>query len=120
MSELSKNTVLKYLSNIYNERTYDVNNYTEDGKSLSIEDLHRKTNLNLDVLNSILKSLSYNDYIKPISLHGHTSTFYLITEKGFDALVDKRFVWYAISLDKVLKIIPIIISSLALWVALRK
>lgn len=120
MSDLSKNKILKELSVIYNQRTYDGTNYTEEGKSLSVEELNIKTNIRIDELNNLLKSLAYNDYIKSTCLHGKSSTYYYITDKGFDALSDKRFIWYSLSLDKIFNLVTIIISVLALVVAIVK
>lgn len=120
MSNLKKQRILKELSKVYNERTYSAIDFTEEGKSISTEDLHRETKIDLDSLNTLLKSMYYNDYIKAVKLHGKELTFYHITDKGFDALSDKRFVWYAPSLDKVLKVLPIIISIIALFVSIMK
>lgn len=116
MTEQIKHKILSELSKIYINRTYSGTNYSEQGKSLSTEELNIKTKIKLDDLNTILKSLCYNDYIKPVCLQGSNSTFYLITDKGFDALSDKRFLWYYPSTDK----ISIILSVIALLVSIFK
>src|SRR5690554_5464901 len=121
MTDLKKHRILKLLSDEYNNKSYSGNDYTEEGKSLSVEDIHRKTTINLDELNLILKALQYNDYVKFTHLHdGKGLTYYYITDKGRDALLDKRFVWYSLSFDKTLKILPIIISLIALYLSIFK
>ena len=90
----SKHKVLKELLKTYNDRTYDGTNYTEEGKSLSTEEIHRRIKSDLDITNVLLSSLHYHDYIKKTCLKGSNSTFWLITDKGRDALSEKRFLWY--------------------------
>lgn len=119
--EINKHKILKNLNDIYNNRSYSGTDYTEKGKSLSTEDLHRETKIELDKLNLILSSLKSYDYIKSTKLHdGKNLTYYYITDKGRDALLDKRFVWYALSFDKFLRVIPIVISIIALLISILK
>lgn len=116
MSNLLKHKILKQLSKIYIERTYDGTNYTESGKSQSTEELNIITSCRLDELSIILSSLKNNDYIKQVCLNSSNSTFYVITDKGFDALSDKRFLWYYPTTGK----ISIILSIIALLVSIFK
>ena len=120
MSNLLKHRILKQLSKIYIERTFDGTNYTESGKSQSTEELNIITSCRLDELSIILASLKNNDYIKSVCLNSNNSTFYVITDKGFDALSDKRFLWYSISATKIYNLIVLLISLLALLVAIFK
>ena len=90
-----KHRILKILNKEYNDKSYSGTNYTEEGKSLSEQDLHRKTNIHLDRLNLILSSLKSYDYIKSTRLHnGKNLIYYYITDKGRDALLERRFIWY--------------------------
>lgn len=121
MSNIHKHKILKLLQKTYTDKSYSGTNYTEEGKSLSTEDLHGKTGLHLDKLNLILSSLMSYDYVKSTLLHdGKGLTYYYITDKGRDALLDKRFVWYSLSWNKVLNIITIVISIISLIVAILK
>ncbi len=116
-----KHKILKKLLDVYNEKSYSGTNYTEEGKSLSTEELLRKTNLKLDDLNLILSSLKSYDYIQSTKLYdGKGLTYYYITDKGKDAVLDKRFLWYALSFEKVLQIVSIIISIIALCISYFK
>lgn len=120
MSNLLKHKILKQLSKIYIERTYDGTNYTESGKSQSTEELNIVTSCRLDELSIILSSLKNNDYIKQVCLNSSNSTFYVITDKGFDALSDKRFLWYSLSTAKIYNLATLLISIIALLVSILK
>ena len=113
-----KHRILKILNKEYNDKSYSGTNYTEQGKSLSEQDLHRKTNIHLDKLNLILSSLKSYDYIKSTRLHdGKNLIYYYITDKGRDALLERRFIWY-LSSSKwafIISIISLIISALQ-WI----
>ena len=90
-----KHRILKILNKEYNDKSYSGINYTDEVKSLSEQDLHRKTNIHLDKLNLILSSLKSYDYIKSTKLYdGKNLTHYYITDKGRDALLERRFIWY--------------------------
>ena len=90
-----KHRILQILNKEYNDKSYNGTDYTEEGKSLSEQDLHRKTNIHLDKLNLILSSLKSYDYIKSTKLFdGKNLTYYYITDKGRDALLERRFIWY--------------------------
>lgn len=121
MGDLNKHKILNLLLQEYNDKSYSGTDYTEEGKSISTEDLHRKTNISLDELNTILSALHYNDYIKSTKLHdGKGLVYYYITDKGKDAFLDKRFVWYYPSLNKIFNLVTILISMIALGVSIFK
>lgn len=113
-----KHRILQILNKEYNDKSYNGTDYTEEGKSLSEQDLHRKTNIHLDKLNLILSSLKSYDYIKSTKLFdGKNLTYYYITDKGRDALLERRFIWY-LSSSKwafIISIISLIISALQ-WI----
>ena len=113
-----KHRILEILNKEYNDKSYSGTDYTEQGKSLSEQDLHRKTNIHLDKLNLILSSLKSYDYIKSTGLHdGKNLIYYYITDKGRDALLERRFIWY-LSSSKwafIISIISLIISVLQ-WI----
>lgn len=104
-----KHKILKELLTVYNDKNYSGQNWTEEGKSLSTEDLQSKTNLNLNSLDSYLRQLHYNDYIKKCKLHDKPSDFWYITDKGREALSDNKFLWYA-NIDRLIQIGLLIIS----------
>ena len=114
-----KHRILKILNKEYNDKSYSGTDYTEQGKSLSEQDLHRKTNIHLDKLNLILSSLKSYDYIKSTGLvdDGKNLIYYYITDKGRYALLERRFIWY-LSSSKwafIISIISLIISALQ-WI----
>lgn len=113
-----KHRILEILNKEYNDKSYSGIDYTEEGKSLSEQDLHRKTSIHLDKLNLILSSLKSYDYIKSTKLDdGKNLTYYYITDKGRDALLERRFIWY-LSSSKwafIISIISLIISALQ-WI----
>ncbi len=113
-----KHRILEILNEEYNDKSYSGTDYTEQGKSLIEKDLHRKTNIHLDKLNLILSSLKSYDYIKSTRLHdGKNLIYYYITDKGRDALLERRFIWY-LSSSKwafIISIISLIISALQ-WI----
>ncbi|UAK51053.1 hypothetical protein [Capnocytophaga ochracea] len=113
-----KHRILKILNKEYNDKSYSGTNYTEEGKSLSEQDLHRKTNIHLDKLNLILSSLKSYDYIKSTKLcDGKNLTYYYITDKGRDALLERRFIWYLSSSNWafIISIFSLIIAFLQLF-----
>ena len=113
-----KHRILKILNKEYNDKSYSGTNYTEEGKSLSEQDLHRKTNIHLDKLNLILSSLKSYDYIKSTKLYdGKNLTYYYITDKGRDALLERRFIWYLSSSNWafIISIFSLIIAFLQLF-----
>lgn len=109
-----KHKILSRLLEEYNSRSTSGTNYQERGKSLSTEDLHRKTKLSLDKLNLELRSLHYSQYINQTKLIGKGDTlFWYITDKGRNALSNHEFVWYY-KLDNWHKILTVVIALLAL------
>lgn len=113
-----KHRILKILNKEYNDKSYSGTNYTEEGKSLSEQDLHRRTNIHLDKLNLILSSLKSYDYIKSTKLYdGKNLTYYYITDKGRDALLERRFIWYLSSSNWafIISIFSLIIAFLQLF-----
>ena len=113
-----KHRILKILNKEYNDKSYSGTNQTEEGKSLSEQDLHRRTNIHLDKLNLILSSLKSYDYIKSTKLYdGKNLTYYYITDKGRDALLERRFIWYLSSSNWafIISIFSLIIAFLQLF-----
>ena len=113
-----KHRILKILNKEYNDKSYSGTNYTEEGKSLSEQDLHRRTNIHLDKFNLILSSLKSYDYIKSTKLYdGKNLTYYYITDKGRDALLERRFIWYLSSSNWafIISIFSLIIAFLQLF-----
>ncbi|MCC6836236.1 MAG: hypothetical protein IT213_14710 [Cytophagales bacterium] len=108
-----KHKILKELLAVYNEKNHSGQNWTEEGKSLSTEDLQTKTELNLNTLDSYLRQLHYNDYIKKTKLVDKQNDFWYITDKGREALSDNKFLWYC-NIDFLLKFGGLVISLLAL------
>jgi len=116
-----KHKILKELLAVYNEKNHSGQNWTEEGKSLSTEDLQTKTELNLNTLDSYLRQLHYNDYIKKTKLVDKQNDFWYITDKGREALSDNKFLWYCdnkflwyCNIDFLLKFGGLVISLLAL------
>ncbi|WP_281635792.1 hypothetical protein [Flavobacterium marginilacus] len=106
--------VLKVLLKNYNDKSHTTSNVTEAGKSLSAEELHRRTSYSLDDINLILASLLEAELIEPYNLHGKVGiTFYCITNKGKKAFASKDFVWIY-KADNIIKVITLIIAVLGL------
>ncbi|WP_166965147.1 hypothetical protein [Yeosuana marina] len=74
MSSLKKHKILNLLLKVYNDKSFTTSNTQEAGKTLSTEDIHRKTNYSLDSVNLLIGALHYNDYIKKFRLHGKGET----------------------------------------------
>lgn len=109
-----KHKILAKLEETYILKSDTSSDYTEEGKSLSSESLHRYTKLNLHKLDRILRSLAYNKYIEHAHLVGKgNKSFWYITDKGRDALSNHEFVWYY-KLDNWHKILTVLIALLAL------
>lgn len=87
--------VLKELLKNYNDKSHTTSDIQEAGKSLSSEELQRRTSYSLDDVNLIISSLLDGGYIEPFKLHGKGETlFYGITNKGKSAIANNTFVWY--------------------------
>lgn len=110
MTNLKKHRVLKLLLKTYNDKSYTTSNTQEAGKTLSVEDIHRKTKYDLDTVNLIIGSLHYNDYIKKFNLQGKGATdFWSITDKGRNAISENHFVWYY-KTDNIFKVLLFLIA----------
>lgn len=87
--------VLKEILKNYNDKSHTTSDIQEAGKSLSSEELHRRTSYSLDNINLVISSLLDGEYIQPFKLHGKGDIlFYGITNKGKSAVANNTFVWY--------------------------
>ncbi|WP_158848158.1 hypothetical protein [Algibacter sp. L1A34] len=110
MSGIKKDKILKLLLKVYDDNSYTTSRTTDGGKTLSVEDIHRKTNYSLDSVNLLIGALHYNDYIKKFRLHGKGETdFWGITDKGRNAISENNFVWYY-KTDNIFKVIGLALA----------
>ncbi len=87
--------VLKEILKNYNDKSHTTSDIQEAGKSLSSEELHKRTSYSLDNINLVISSLLDGEYIQPFKLHGKGDIlFYGITNKGKSAVANNTFVWY--------------------------
>lgn len=106
-----KHRILKELKEIYDERTYGAGNYTDIGKSLSLNQLNIKTGLRINVLDNNIKALISEDLVASANIKGQDDiTFYYLTYRGHNAFSDHRFLWFLV--DKALAITTLIIAIL--------
>jgi len=92
MSNLKKHKILGVLFNFYENKTLEAMNYTDLGKSMSLEQLHKETKINISDLKSFCKSLETSYLIKSIYFTNEPSTLrYYITDSGTASLKDKYF-----------------------------
>lgn len=89
-----KQRLLVELQKIHDSRTYVNTNYTEQGKSLSRNELNIKTGLKINVIDNHLKALLSEELINETSISGKgQEKFYYLTSKGHNALSDNVFMW---------------------------
>ena len=106
--------VLKEILKNYNDKSHTTSNITDAGKSLSSEELHRKTSYSLDDVNLIISSLLNGEYIEPFKLHGKGDTlFYGINNRGKSAVANNTFVWYY-KTENIINLITLLIAIFGL------
>ena len=87
--------VLKEILKNYNDKSHTTSNIQEAGKSLSSDELHRRTLYSLDDVNLVISSLLDGEYIEPFKLIDKGGIlFYGITNRGKSAVANNTFVWY--------------------------
>lgn len=98
MSNIKKHKILQVLFTFYEDKTQEATNYSNLGKSLTIEQIHTKTNIPFSDVKILCLSLSNSNLICPIK---HTDQpniqRYYINTLGQIALGEKYFlnlVWY--------------------------
>ena len=106
--------VLKEILKNYNNKSHTTSNIQEAGKSLSSEELHRRTSYSLDDVNLIISSLLDGEYIEPFKLHGKGEIlFYGITNRGKNAVANNTFVWFN-KAENVMSLITLLIAIFGL------
>ena len=105
-----KHKILKLLNKTYHDKSYTGSNTTEYGKSLSTEEILRKTNLKLDTLNTILNSIKTDKLIDNSKIHGKGDMlFWRITPQGQKALTENQFRWL-MKADNQLKLLTFLLA----------
>ena len=105
-----KHKILKLLNKTYHYKSYKGSNTTEYGKSLSTEEILRKTNLKLDTLNTILNSIKTDKLIDNSKIHGKGDMlFWRITPQGQKALTENQFRWL-MKADNQLKLLTFLLA----------
>jgi hypothetical protein len=98
MSNSKKHKILQVLFNFYENKSLESMNYTELGKSMSLEQLHKETKINLSDLKAFCKSLENSNLICPIYYTNEPSVLrYYINDLGMVSLKEKYFLnllWY--------------------------
>lgn len=89
-----KHQILVELCKIYDKRTYGNENYEEEGKSLSREELNIETGIKVNVLDNHLQALLSEDLIGVTKIIGKEDTlFYYLKSNGHNAISDKKYIW---------------------------
>lgn len=123
MSNITKHKILEQLNTFYEEKTQEVMDYTNLGKSMSIEQLHSKTNFSISDLKVFCLSLKNSNLICPITYTNEPNVLrYYITDLGKISLKEKYFLnllWYKdyrivipASVSTVISVVGILISML--------
>lgn len=111
MSNFKKHKILQVLFNFYENKSLEALNYTNLGKSMSLEQLHKETKINISDLKSFCKSLVNSNLIKPIYHTNEPNVLrYYITDSGTASLKEKYFLnllWY----NDYRIVIPALVSS---------
>ena len=98
MSNSKKHKILQVLFNFYENKSLEAMNYTDLGKSMSLEQLHKETKIYLSDLKAFCKSLENSNLINPIYYTNEPSVLrYYINDLGTVSLKDKYFLnllWY--------------------------
>jgi len=107
--------VLKELLKNSNDNSHTTSNITDAGKSLSSEELHRRTSYSLDDINLIIASLLDGGYIEPFRLHGKGDIlFYGINNRGKSAVANNTFTWYH-KTENIISLITLLIALFGLF-----
>ena len=123
MSNKKKHKILSVLFNFYENKSLEAMNYTDLGKSMSLEQLHKETQINLSDLKAFCKSLENSNLINHIFYTNEPSVLrYYINDLGTVSLKEKYFLnllWYKdyrivipALVSSVISIIGILISML--------
>ena len=123
MSNITKHKILEQLNTFYEEKTQEAMDYTNLGKSMSIEQLHSKTNFSISDLKVLCLSLKNSNLICPITYKNEPNVLrYYITDLGKISLKEKYFLnllWYKdyrivipASVSTVISVVGILISVL--------
>jgi hypothetical protein len=111
MSNKKKHKILDILNNFYQEKSHEALNYTNLGKSMSIEQLHDKTKFSISDLKILCKSLENATLICPIyNTNEPLVRRYYVNDLGQIALKEEYFLnllWY----KDYRIVIPALISS---------
>ena len=98
MSNSKKHKILNTLNAFYEDKTQEAMNYTNLGKSMSIEQLHSKTNFSISDLKVFCLSLKNSSLICPITFTDEPNILrYYINDLGRIALKEDYFLnllWY--------------------------
>lgn len=98
MSNLQKHKILGILNTFYEDKSQEAMNYTDLGKSMSIEQLHSKTNFSISDLKVLCISLKNSNLICPITHTNKPNVLrYYINDLGRISLNEKYFLnllWY--------------------------
>jgi hypothetical protein len=107
--------VLKEILKNYNDKSHTTSDIQEAGKSLSSEELHRRTSYSLDDVNLIISSLLDGEYIEPFKLYGKGEIlFYGITNRGKSAVANNTFVWYY-KTENIINLVTLLIALFGLF-----
>jgi hypothetical protein len=98
MSNYKKHKILSILNTFYEDKSQEAMNYTDLGKSMSIEQLHSKTNFSISDLKVLCLSLKNSNLVCPITYTNKPNVLrYYINDLGRIALNEKYFLnllWY--------------------------
>lgn len=123
MSNFKKHNILTILNTFYEDKSQEAMNYTNLGKSMSIEQLHSKTNFSISGLKVLCLSLKNSNLICQITYTDEPNVLrYYINDLGRIALNEEYFLnllWYKdyrivipALVSSVISVIGILISML--------
>lgn len=123
MSNSKKHKILQVLFDFYEYKSLEPLKYTNLGKSMSLEQLHKETKINLSDLKAFCKSLENSNLINSIYSKDEPNILrYYINDSGTANLKDKYFLnllWYKdyrivipALISSVISIVGILISTL--------
>lgn len=122
MPNLKKHKILEVLNSYYENKTQEVMNYTELGKSMSYEQLHSETGYNLSDIKSICNSLVQSNFIHSITFTDEPNVQrYYINNLGKSVLFDKYFLsslWYRDKKYLISLGVSLLVGLIAILVAL--
>ena len=123
MSNIKKHKILELLNSFYEDKTQEALSYTDLGKSMSIEQLHSKTNYSISDLKVLCLSFKNSNLICSIVYTDEPNVLrYYINDLGRIALNEKYFLnllWYKdyrivipALVSAVISVVGILISTL--------